>query len=284
MKPPPFSMSRISFRAIQPIAAQSKGPRPFGSRLRWDFSSNLQGCFQNRTRRFVSPTASLLSLQSLGGNASAYRGFTLIELLVVMAIILALSALIVPTVAGFLGGSQLSQSAQMAIDQLSLARQSALSLNRPVEVRFYQFGDPQIPGEKSSDPSTGRYRSIQSFEILDSGSAIALGKVQSFPNTVIIDRGSDLSSIVGLAKDYSSTPALMTDGGQTLAIPRVGTHYNSVSFRFLPDGSARLSPSSQRWFLTLHGAQPGDTLKIPPANFYTIQINASNGHIQTFRP
>jgi uncharacterized protein (TIGR02596 family) len=220
----------------------------------------------------------------LGGHCSGNGAFTLLELMVVMAIIAILSTLAVPAAGKLLGGSHLSQAAQIVVDQLSLARQSALSLNHLVEVRFYQYGDSEIPGENPSNPGAGRYRALQTFEIADSGTAVALGKMQRLPGSVVIDTGSELSSILGSAKASPSSPTLATGDALNVAIPRVGTKYNAVSFRFLPDGAAKLSPSTDRWYLTLHGAEAGDGLKTPPPNFFTIQINAINGHIQTFRP
>src|SRR5579862_795239 len=92
------------------------------------------------------------------------HGFTLIELLLVIAIIGMLMTLVVPAVNSISGGSQLTQAAQMVGSELELARQRALSRNRMVEVRFYQYGDPETPGESASSPSSGQYRAIQSFE------------------------------------------------------------------------------------------------------------------------
>jgi uncharacterized protein (TIGR02596 family) len=215
-------------------------------------------------------------------SAFARRAFTLLELLTVIALIAIISAFALPAVGSLLRSSGLSQGAQMIADQLNLARQSALTLNRIVEVRFYQFGDPSVPGENPSKPSTGKYRTMQAFEILDSGSAVPLWKVQYLPTTVVIDSGNTLSSII--AQSSSSTPTLTTGAALTNAIPRVGLNYNCVSFRFLPDGSANFAPAAAHWFLTLHTMEAGDALPAPPPNFFALQINPSNGHIQSFRP
>ena len=84
----------------------------------------------------------------------ASRAFSLVELLVVMAVIAIVAGFAVPAVTTMLKGSQLTQGSQMVVDQIALARQTALSRNRSVEVRFYKFADPEIPGEDVKKPET----------------------------------------------------------------------------------------------------------------------------------
>jgi uncharacterized protein (TIGR02596 family) len=215
------------------------------------------------------------------------RGFTLVELLVVLSIMILLMTLVTPAMNNILYPAQLTQGAQMLSDQLSLARQTALTRNHSIEVRFYQFGDPEIPGEQPASPSTGKYRAVQLFDVEDSGTAVALSKVQRLPPSVIIDGGVTLSSIIGLAQSSPGVPTSTTGAALNIALPRVKNQYNSSSFRFLPNGSTNLPPLSStggQWFLTLHGLNEGDRLGAAPSNFFTIQIDANNGHTKTFRP
>ncbi|XHR29494.1 MAG: Verru_Chthon cassette protein D [Chthoniobacteraceae bacterium] len=218
-------------------------------------------------------------------NANPFRnnGFTLLELIVVIGVMALISVLVMPSTGRFMGASRLSQSSQLLVNELSLARQQAITRNSEIEVRIYQFGDPDVPGETPSSPASGRYRALQTFEITASGSAIALGKIQRLATSVMIDAGV-LSSIISSSGGTPSVPVATTGDALGLAIPKVGTQYNAVCFRFLPDGSARLKPQTGKWFLTLHGSEAGDGLSTPPPNFFTVQINALNGHIQTFRP
>jgi uncharacterized protein (TIGR02596 family) len=231
----------------------------------------------------------------LGRKSSAHRAFTLVEMLGVLGIIAIMTALIIPAAAPILRGSQLSQSAVIVIDQLNLARQSALTLNSLVEVRFYQFGDPDIPNESISSPNTGRFRAIQIFAISATGAATPLEKVQRLAGLVVIDSGTtlptSLSSIIGLATASSawppaSWPGEVSGSATTLnvPIPRVSTSYNCVCFRYLADGSTNLSPISQQWYLTVHNFEAGDALTAPPRNFFTVAINPTNGHLQSYRP
>lgn len=222
------------------------------------------------------------------GNQLNNFGFTLIELLVVISILATIAAFIIPAATKIAPASQLTQAGQMITDQLSLARQTALSENRAVEVRFYQFGDPSTPGEQVSNPSLGKYRALQLFEIMDSGSAVAMEMIQRVPPTVIMDSGATLSSIFDptQAKSLPTTIAPTAVAGPLLnnPLPVVGTQYNATSFRFLPNGSTNLSPATSSWFVSAHSLNNGDAVATPPPNFFTIQIDATNGHIRTFRP
>jgi len=217
--------------------------------------------------------------------SSAYMrdGFTLLELLLVIAIVGIITGFVIPAV-GSAKSFQLTRGVQMVVNQLALARQTAVTKNHPVEVRFYQFGDPDIPGEQASNPSSGKYRAVWSFEVLETGETKALEKMQRLPPSVIIDSGSILASLIN-PPSATASPTVTAAGKQTSPIPRVQNQYNSVAFRFLPDGSTNLPKTSdQQWFLTLHDLNDGDVLTTPPKNFATLQINATNGHIKTYRP
>lgn len=217
-------------------------------------------------------------------SPSRNGAFTLLEILVVLSIIVLVAGLTTPAVTTILRGSSLTQGGQLVTDQLGLARQTALSRNRSVEVRFYQYGDPETPGEQENNPSSGKFRALQLFEIQESGTdAKPLGKVRTIPPSVIMDGGTALSSILGAAQS-SSSPSAATGSDLNSPIPRVDKQYNAVTFRFLPDGSTNLSPQTGSWFLTLHALKEGDRLSAPKADFFTIQIDAINGHFKTFRP
>lgn len=205
-------------------------------------------------------------------------GFTLVELLVVMAIIGLLAAMVAPAATSMMKGTQLTQAGQIVHDQIAFARQTALAKNRSVEVRFYRYGDPELPGEKASDPSSGKFRAIQIFEVLDDGTTSALTKIQRLPTSIVIDAGATLSTLLAKQKEWNAT----TD--PQVKIPRIGTSYDCSSFRFLPDGTTDLPKSGTLSFVTVHGMNDGDNLTKPPANFATIQVDAHNGHVRSFRP
>lgn len=219
------------------------------------------------------------SFETMVVGQSGMKAFTLVELLAVMAIIVLVMAFAVPAMSTALGGSQLTQGSQMVNDQLTYARQLALSKTHSVEVRFYQYADPQTPGETVGIPATGKYRALQIFDIQTSGTVTPLGNVQLVPQSIIIDSGTTLSSLLA-----STQQKTWTVSDPQVKLPRAGANYNCRAFRFLPGGSTNLTPPPTQWFLTLHGINSGDAMTSPPPNYYTIQLNAINGHLQTYRP
>lgn len=209
------------------------------------------------------------------------NGFSMAEMLAVMAIFVLMAVMIAPAMNTITRGSALTQGTQMIADRLHYARETALSMNRSMEVRFYQFANPRLPGESADHAGTWKFRGIQIFQIQESGTASALGKMQMLPPTVIMDSSAALSSIIGSAVTDTSTavgPGMLYDGP---SIPNVGTQYHCVTFRIFPDGSTNLSPSTGKWFVTLHNLVDGDNRTSPPANFTTVQIDALNGHIKS---
>ena len=203
------------------------------------------------------------------------------ELLCVIGIMGIIVVAAIPALNPMMKASQLTQSGQLMGDQLKLASQTALARNCNVEVRFYQYADADRPG---STGGTDHFQAMQLFVLQDSGAAVPLGKLQRLPASVLIDSGAKLSSLL----DASGSPDLektWTPTDPKLDLPRIGSSYRCLAFRFLPSGATSLKATgSAPWFLTLHGLNEGDALSEPPANFYTIQIDATNGHLKTFRP
>jgi len=68
-------------------------------------------------------------------------GFSLVELLMVMAIIVALGAAVLPAITNVSDGMRLTNATQMLMDEILVARATALSRNLPVEVWFVQDGE-----------------------------------------------------------------------------------------------------------------------------------------------
>ena len=224
------------------------------------------------------------------------RGFTLVEMLVVMGIILILFSLVVPATTSMLKGNALTQGGQDVSNQLGVARQLSLTQNHPIEVRFYQYGDPSKAGESATDPATGwKFRALQTFAISEAGVATPIDKIHKLPNAVIIDSGATLSTLIGNASAGGTSSGgtaagsgpVLTTSPQTVLLPDIGKYYNSVAFRFFPDGSTNLPLAAgatvNSWFLTVHGYQDGDNPGTVPPNFLTIQIDPSNGNTREFR-
>ena len=224
--------------------------------------------------------------------------FSLVELLIVVAIIGVIAGFGVPALSGVLRGSALSQASSQLTDSLSLARQHAITKNRIVEVRFYRFGDPEVPGESASDPLKGQFRAFQYFEISDSGVIIPVGKYQRLPDTIVMNPGPKLSTLLDdrLGRTIlAGTAAFKKDVNPEL--PRgVKQQYDFVWFRFLPDGSTDLPPTgvkdsdsapNGRFYITVHSLgdrarTSGDT--VPPPDFYTWQIEPVSGTSKSYKP
>lgn len=243
------------------------------------------------------------------------NAFSLVELLIVILIIGIVAGFAVPAVQGMLRGSQLNQAAALLTDQMALARQTAISKNRMVEVRFYRFADNEIPGEKAEDPATGHFRAFQSFEVSEAGGFVALSKIIRFPDTIIMNPGvpggGALSTILGEDRviPAQDPPSMIVTKSELdprfdPELPRgVGRNYEYVPMRFMPDGSTNLPPygaSGQSagstspsagglWFITVHSFSDWERLKSngntkAPPNYFTWMIDPTTGTAKTFRP
>jgi len=199
--------------------------------------------------------------------------FSLLELLVVVAILSILMTLILPAMNSTLQGLHLTQGTQMILDQLSLARQVAISKNRVVEMRFYRLVDPSAAAGRQG------YRAVQSFELQDDGTAKPLDKIRRLPEGIILDSGDTLSPLLGTAR-----AKVWTTNDTQVPLPQIGTSYNTSAVRLRPDGSTDLPVAGQPWFATFHYENKGDALPSLPANFAMIQIDPWNGQTLLFRP
>ena len=263
--------------------------------------------------RIFQPSAELLQTMK---TTTSRKAFSLVELLIVILIIGIIAGFAVPAVQGMLKGSQLSQASSQLVDTMALARQTALSKNKVVEVRLYRFADSESPGEDPLKPETGHFRGIQTFEISESGVLIPNSKLIRLPDNIMMNPGIPgdgmMSTILG--DDRSSTPTTppsmivkavdVKKVNSNPELPRgVGLNYDYVAFRILPDGSTNLpatgvtdeDDSNARpsagglWYITIHPLSDWPTMladgnEKPPKNYFTWMIDPLTGTSKTFRP
>jgi len=210
------------------------------------------------------------------------HAFSLIELIIVISVIAIIATFTIPALNTILKGSYLSQGSSMLVGQLNIARQQAISRNRQIEVRFYRFADPETPGENVAVPSTGAFRALQIFELRE-GVGIPLDKIQRLPGPVVFSYSQErgISSLIdGLT--FLRRPGVADPAAPRL--PRVDLQYEYVALRFMPDGSTDRR-ATEKWFITVveaNAKQPSPGM--PPANFFTVQVDPVSGTIRNYRP
>ena len=195
-------------------------------------------------RRSDPPLSANVSL----GGAGFDGGFTLVEMLVVVGIIVLLLGLIGPITTSMMRGMQLSTVGDSLSGQLQYARQVALTSNRNIEVRFCQ--------STSNNPAYFTTIALLQYPYGQSAStatrpATLVGKPVTLPNSVIIDGGATLSSILNQTPLSAGTPSRLLASPSTNSPPTspnsydppigsLGQNYKCVSFQFRPDGSTDL--------------------------------------------
>jgi uncharacterized protein (TIGR02596 family) len=208
------------------------------------------------------------------------RAFTLVELLVVLTIVAIVSALVIPSVGPMMSSYNLNQAGSMVSDELSFARQAALTRNADVEVRFYQTGTTA----KATDLQFRAFRSFLANSTAPT-QAVALDKLSYLPGNVIISSTADPAnspSTFSPLLDYTNHSTVLTTGTDTL--PN-GTSATYVSFLFRATGGTNLVPVATLWYVTVcpENAKTVTTTGLP-GNYVTVQVDPVIGQVRTFRP
>jgi uncharacterized protein (TIGR02596 family) len=199
--------------------------------------------------------------------------FSLIELLVVIGIIVTLAALVVPAVNHLGQANTLSAAGQSVIDALNLARQTALTRSRPVEVRLYK-----LPEMFQDSGTPVDYRGMQLF-VIETTSAKALIKPLYFTNPMVISPSVATTSLLDDTNCPETAP-----GNNDAKLPGIGLNYKFRKFSFKTDGSTNL-PLDGSWFVTLRAkTDPATRASGLPANFITVQIDPQSGRTKVFQP
>ncbi|HEY8966850.1 MAG TPA: Verru_Chthon cassette protein D [Candidatus Methylacidiphilales bacterium] len=202
-------------------------------------------------------------------SGSPTRGFSLIEITVVLALLVLAAAISVPALRHIGGGTRLASTGMLVSNNLALARQKAVLLNRPVEVRLYSFAP-------SDGPPLKRYRALQLFRVEES-EKVPVTPVLFFSKGIVLTESTETTSLL-------SIPGQPLPGAATGArVPGAGLKYDSLSFQFRPDGSTTLDVT-QKWFLTLVAETDPVVAGGLPADFLTVQIDPASGKTVSLHP
>jgi len=204
-------------------------------------------------------------------------GFSLVELLTVVAIIALLAVLITPAINSISSGTSLTVSAATVTDTLNLARQTALSKNRPVEVRFLKV--PAANRTVADGASNFVYRAIALYQISDSGPVELSRIIYLQPNIQLSD-----SDTFGTLLKYLPVSTM-----PVRAIDPAGATFSYSYFQFRPDGSTNLSAQApaaggDAWHTMIYSANTPPKGTTPPKNYITLQLDPLTGRTRTFQP
>lgn len=190
---------------------------------------------------------------------------SLVELLVVIAIIGLLAALITPAVSSILQSSKLNTAVNLVMDQVALARQTALAQSRRVEVRFYEIPQPE-------DPEKISFSGIRVYQISETGDSTPLGPLRQLPYPIMISARDTQNTLFRNSSAYKGTEDL----------PK---HKNAPFFRFsfTPNGRTDF-PSGNNPYLTMYDSHSDSSGNDLPRNYAVLQVDAFTGNVRVFRP
>lgn len=203
-------------------------------------------------------------------------GFSLIELLAVIGIMSVLAAAILPAIRGPMDSVFLRGATDTLNSEFSIARQTSISRNLPVEVRIYQAGPDNawrivalvIPASASAQ-----------------GSDEWLDKPKVIPDNIVLDPSQDYSTVISEAAAPVSPANKIAPwlGQEPDGAPGILKNKSYVGFLFQPDGSTNL-PHDRPWCLTLKNPRSPATGAAPAVNFVTLVIDSQTGRTLAVQP
>ncbi len=213
-------------------------------------------------------------------------GFSLVELLVVIAIIAILLAVGASALSG--GGNSLSLTTTVASVQgiLDEARQTAVSKNKYVQVRF--LGIPGADRYKAISLFVGDspfYGTAADYDTwVSQGLLRQQGRTSFLPQTIAIPKGAQTSKLLtDLAAD--------TDFSRTGTNKVSGVSYEWVAFYFRPNGITDYQmlkgspyPGTNAFFSLVVETEFDQTAPNLPKNFATLTLSPATGRPVVLRP
>lgn len=207
-----------------------------------------------------------------------WAAFTLVELLFVCVIAAVLLAVAAPMGVSVLRASSLNRATTMIMDELSAARQLAMTRNCEVEVRFYKI---------ATDASTQdlQFRAFRTF-VMEPGTAgqwRPQGDVQYLPESIIIAADAESSTLFDYGNPNRSGLFVTRE-----TLPGQTTETDGLGFVFRPNGGTNLGPIDPpegNWFMTFFSQhEPLNPETGIPYNFGTVQVDPVTGRARVFRP
>lgn len=208
-------------------------------------------------------------------------GFTLVEMMVVVAMIALIVTAMAPMVFSTIVSTRLTSAGETLAGQISLARQMAVSGNQAVEVRLYQYEDPESPGSKST------YKAVALMRASSSSFALGQDKAQ-LTDTFYLPSGIAIGDSVDMTPLLSSGSVSLQADGERIIKRSPTARYKS--FQINANGSTNLEQLMGSGFhpnlsyLTLVEERALEGSGAIPKNFFAIQIDPSTGRTTTYRP
>ncbi len=225
------------------------------------------------------------------------RAFSLLEMLLVLTVVAGLLAITANS--GFFGvldSTSLSDGGQRVIDMLNLGRQTALTQNRYVQVRFlYPTSSSggaadHVEGMQLYIGNSPYYGSVDGLDETvysnwlpgtGDGTFRGLSSVEWFPDPTVIVRDNEASPML----DALEADTTVVRRGSSI----IGNQqYNWLAFYFGPDGGTDLqyldSFGPEDSVVTLASGPVYDAQNGVPDNFVLVQVNPVNGRPRVARP
>ena len=180
-----------------------------------------------------------------------------------------------PTLVSTLRSSYLNTSGLNLMNQIALARQTAIARNLPVEVRFYKV--PAVGTASTSAPTA--WRAFQLF-LVESTSVTPLSMVEYTQAAVVVSPAVDKSALFADAGNTGSSHAEKTPGPTDPNVTPYLKNYHYIAFRISPSGSVDVQPGRDFVTLVLNDDKTLET----GGNYFTVQIDSVNGNVRSFRP
>lgn len=216
------------------------------------------------------------------------------EMITVIGIIALLVTLVTPGMVDVIRSTRLSSTGDSLVSRVSLAQQSAVSLNTEVELRFYRYTD-----DNSDIPNESAFYAYQVVATPLTGEPYAISDVYYLESGVVLSPLEQLSPLI-----QTVVPQRANDAGHFIFTPKAnGVNPDTVSYaalRFYTDGSCRVLSSASagnsaeetavaytipplaQSFLTV--VESRNVQAQQPNNYYCIQIDTYTGKSRVYRP